>query len=133
MAVRGRKVDIDPEELERLCQMQASGQEIADFYGITIRTLERRRHDPVFAEAMQRGRAKGKLTVRRHQFRMLEQGNASMGIWLGKQYLGQGEQPVVEIDARSIVVLARGSDPAANSLDEGPPILEVEATPIPTD
>jgi hypothetical protein len=127
MAVRGRKFDIDPEELERLCQMQATDEEIADFYGISTRTLERRRQEPVFAEAMQRGRAKGKLTVRRHQFRMLEQGNATMGIWLGKQYLGQGDQPFIEVINNSIVVLAcDGSQPV--ELDG--PVIDIEAREV---
>jgi len=92
MAIRGRKVDISLEEVEKLCMMQATDEEIAGFFGVTTRTIERRRQDPDFAAAMQRGRAKGKLTVRRHQFRMLEDGNATMGIWLGKQILGQAEQ-----------------------------------------
>jgi hypothetical protein len=91
MAVRGRKVDIDLEELEKLCMMQATDEELAGFFGVTTRTIERRRQDPQIAAIMERGKAKGKLTVRRHQFRILEQGNASMGIWLGKQVLGQSE------------------------------------------
>jgi hypothetical protein len=129
MAVRGRKVEIDLEELEKLCLMQASDGEIADFYGISIRTLERRRQDPVFAEVMSRGRAKGKLTVRRHQFRMLEEGNASMGIWLGKQYLGQCEQPAVEITMRSVIVIARPGSQQADELPD-PSVLDIEAMPL---
>jgi len=42
-----------------------------------------------FAEAMERGRAKGRISVRRHQMKLLEAGNATMAVWLGKQLLGQ--------------------------------------------
>jgi len=42
-----------------------------------------------FAEAMERGRAKGRISVRRHQMKLLEAGNATMSVWLGKQLLGQ--------------------------------------------
>ena len=91
MAVRGKKVDIDLAELEKLCMMQATDEELAGFFGVTTRTIERRRQDPQIAAVMERGKAKGRLSVRRHQFRILEDGNATMGIWLGKQILGQSE------------------------------------------
>jgi hypothetical protein len=91
MAVRGRKVHIDLEELEKLCMMHATDEELAGFFGVTTRTIERRRQKPEIALVMERGKAKGKLTVRRQQFRILEQGNATMGIWLGKQLLGQSD------------------------------------------
>lgn len=41
---------------------------------------------------MERGKAKGRLSVRRLQMKLLERGNATMGVWLGKQLLGQVDQ-----------------------------------------
>ena len=38
---------------------------------------------------MERGKAKGRISVRRAQMRLLEAGNATMGVWLGKQLIGQ--------------------------------------------
>ena len=38
---------------------------------------------------MKRGRAKGRISVRRSQMKLLEAGNSAMCIWLGKQLLGQ--------------------------------------------
>src|SRR5262249_9066140 len=76
-------------ELEKLCALQCTDQEMADFLGVSVRTIERRRKDPEFAEVMARGKARGRMSIRRAQMKMLEQGNATMGIWLGKQYLGQ--------------------------------------------
>lgn len=45
--------------------------------------------DEGWAGSEWRGRHKGRLSVRREQFKLLQAGNATMGIWLGKQLLGQ--------------------------------------------
>ena len=86
----GRKpVEIDLVELEKLCSLQCTDIEIAAWFNISVRTIESRRKQPSFAEAMERGKARGRISVRRNQMRLLEAGNATMGIWLGKQLLGQ--------------------------------------------
>ena len=86
----GRKpVRIDLIELEKLCSLHCTDQEIAGWFGVCTRTIEARRKRPEYALAMQRGRAKGRISVRRAQMRMLESGNGTMGVWLGKQFLGQ--------------------------------------------
>ena len=41
---------------------------------------------------MDRGKAKGRISVRRQQMKLREAGNATMGIWLGKQILGQTDE-----------------------------------------
>src|SRR5215470_13595996 len=69
--------------------MQATDEEIAAWFGVNRKTIERRRKVPKFAELMERGKAKGRISVRRMQMKLLEQGNATMGVWLGKQILGQ--------------------------------------------
>ena len=86
----GRKVvEIDVVELEKLCSLQCTYEEIAAWFNVSVRTIESRRKQPKFAEAMDRGKARGRISVRRAQMRLLEAGNATMGIWLGKQLLGQ--------------------------------------------
>ena len=86
----GRKlVKIDLEQLEKLCGLQCTDAEIAAWFHVSTRTLENRRKHRTFAEAMERGRAKGRISVRRHQMKLLEAGNATMAVWLGKQLLGQ--------------------------------------------
>ena len=87
-----RRSDIDLVELEKLCQLSCTDEEIAAWFGTSTRTIERRRLEPKFAEIMARGKAKGRISVRRMQMKLLEQGNATMGIWLGKQLLGQKDQ-----------------------------------------
>jgi len=97
----GRKpAKIDLIELEKLCSLQATDEELASFFGVSVRTVENRRKQPKFAEAMNRGRAKGRISVRRAQMKLLESGSASMGIWLGKQLLGQSDLQKVETTGR---------------------------------
>src|ERR1700716_4100420 len=107
MAKRGARVEIDLTELERLCAIQATDQEIAAWFGVTTRTIERRRTEAKFAAIMERGKAKGRISVRRMQMKLLEQGNATMGIWLGKQLLGQTDQVTHEVygELRTVIVM----------------------------
>ena len=94
----GRKpVHIDLVELEKLCSIQCTDEEIAAFFGVTSRTIANKRRKPEYAEAMKRGKAKGCVSVRRAQFRLIEKGNAQMAIWLGKQMLGQRDVTPIEL------------------------------------
>jgi hypothetical protein len=87
---RGRRpVYIDLEDLEKLSALQCTDEEIAGWFEVSTRTIENRRKKPEFATVMERGRARGRVSVRRAQMKMLEGGNGTMGIWLGKQILGQ--------------------------------------------
>jgi hypothetical protein len=92
MAQSRKTVPIDLVELERLSALQCTNEEIAFWFGVTTRTIERRREDPKLAEVMERGKAKGPISVRRMQMKLLEQGNATFGMWLGKQILGQTDE-----------------------------------------
>ncbi len=94
----GRKpVEIDLEQLEKLASLQCTDQELAAFFRCTTRTIEKRRKEPAFKEALDRGKAMGQISVRRAQMRLLDSGNATIGIWLGKQLLGQRDVTPVEL------------------------------------
>src|SRR5258707_2816912 len=92
MAIRGTTAKIDLAELEKLCGLQCTDPEIAAWFNVTTRTIDRRRKKRAFAEVMDRGKAKGRISVRRMQMKLLEQGNATMGVWLGKNILGQVDE-----------------------------------------
>jgi hypothetical protein len=98
MAQRGVRAKIDLGELEKLCAMQATDEEIGAFFGVSARTILRRKRAKKFAAIMERGRAKGRISVRRAQMKMLDAGNATMGVWLGKQLLGQTDQVWHEVN-----------------------------------
>ena len=82
------KSEIDLDELEKLCAMQCTDQEIASILGVSTRTIERRRKVQHFREAMERGKAKGRVSVRRNLFRLATAGNLGANIFLAKNLLG---------------------------------------------
>jgi len=85
----GRKsARIDLGELEKLCALQCTDEDLAAFFGVTVRTIEGRRQKPAFAAAMESGRAKGRLSVRRSLFAQAANGNTAASIFLAKNLLG---------------------------------------------
>jgi hypothetical protein len=105
MAQRGTTAHIDLVELEKLCSLQCTDEEIAAWFKVTTRTIERRRKVQAFRDVMERGKAKGRISVRRMQMKMLEEGNATMGVWLGKQLLGQTDQLQYQVNAPQNIIL----------------------------
>ena len=75
-------------ELEKLCTMQCTDEEVAAFFGVSTRTVERRRQVKQFGEIMDRSRAKGRISVRRALFRLAAAGNVAAAIFLSKNLLG---------------------------------------------
>jgi len=90
---RGRpKAEIDLRQLERLCELQCTHEELATFFRVSTKTIERLAATPEGREAIDRGAALGRISLRRQQFKLAREGSAVMNIWLGKQYLGQRDK-----------------------------------------
>ena len=110
----GRKpVQIDLDELSKLCALQCTHEEIAAWFHCSVRSVENYAKKPEYAQVMARGRAKGRISVRRAQMKLLEAGNATMGVWLGKQLLGQRDVTPVElsgVDGRPIQITLEAID-----------------------
>lgn len=90
------KKEIDRESFEKLCGLQCTEEEICSFLNVTDKTLTnwcRKTYKKSFSEVFKIKRGTGKIALRRSQFRLAET-NATMAIWLGKQYLGQSDNPV---------------------------------------
>jgi len=83
---------IDPAELEKLCAMQCTDEEIAAFFGVSTRTVERRRKVQRFSDVMEQARAKGRVSVRRNLFRLANNGNVAAAIFLAKNLLGYRDE-----------------------------------------
>jgi hypothetical protein len=95
--VNGRlRARIDLGELERLCQLSPTDEELAAVLGVSKKTIQRRKTETKFAEAMELGKAKGTLSLRRTQMKLASEGNVTMLIWLGKQLLGQKDHQAME-------------------------------------
>jgi len=83
-------IKIDHAQVERLASIQCTDQEIAAVLGVSVDTLARRKvNDPEFWEFLQRGKAKGRVALRRLQWQRAEAGSDVMLIFLSKQLLGQ--------------------------------------------
>ena len=114
---RPRK-EIGEEEFVKLCGLQCSLEEIASFFDCSEDTIERwckRTFNEGFAEVYAKKKGLGKISLRRAQFRLAEK-NAAMAIWLGKQYLGQREDPIAE-DPASFEKIYEILDGVPNAID----------------
>ena len=84
---------IDIEQVKTLASIQCTYEEIAAVMKLKKRQfIDRVKADPELRAAIDEGWASGRASFRRLQVKLLEAGNATMGIWLGKQYLGQRDQ-----------------------------------------
>lgn len=82
------KAKIDLVELEKLYGMQCTDEEVAAFFGLSTRTLARRKEVKKFADVINRAKAKGRVSVRRALFRLATSGNIAASIFLAKNLLG---------------------------------------------
>lgn len=84
-------------QFEGLCRIQCTEEEICGVLNCDDATLCRwckTVYGRTFADVYKEKRQNGKASLRRRQFKIAET-NATMSIWLGKQYLGQSDSPVV--------------------------------------
>ena len=101
----GRPAIVKVEEVEKLCAMQCTQAEIADFFGVSKQAIEKRiadsetlypftldsgeRVELTFREIMDLGYSKGKISQRRALLQAVQAGNVTAMIWFAKQYMGQ--------------------------------------------
>lgn len=86
------KKEIDYEVVEKLASIMCTQEEIENYLGISVRTLQR---DEEFCRIYKKGLDNARSSLRRMQFKQAET-NPTMAIWLGKQYLGQRDKQEVE-------------------------------------
>ena len=85
---RDKKV-IPPEEVYKLAQIGCKDNEIASWFDVDDNTL--RYH---FQRELTKGREALKQSLRKAQLHAALNGNAVMLIWLGKNILGQSDNPM---------------------------------------
>jgi hypothetical protein len=88
------KAVINVTELEKLASLHCTYEEVAGWFGVTKQTvINRMKSDDDFRNAWERGQSKGKIGLRRIQWRIAEQGNSNMAIFLGRVHLNQRDKP----------------------------------------
>ena len=85
---RPRK-EIDYELIAKLAEIQCTEEEIASILDVSVRTLQR---DKEFCRVFQTKKKSGKSSLRRMQWKKAEEGDRTLLIWMGKQYLGQSDR-----------------------------------------
>lgn len=101
-------VPIDKDQFEKLCAIQATEEEIAGWFKCSEETIRRwckKTYKQQFCEVYKRLSANGKISLRRTQFKIAEQGNATMAIWLGKQLLGQRDKQEMALETEKDFVI----------------------------
>ena len=89
---RPRK-EIDWDNFEKLCHMQASLLEMCEFLGVTHKTLEKRvkeHYGESFSQVFAKKRTGGLISLRRNLIKLSEK-NAAVAIFLAKNWLGMAD------------------------------------------
>jgi DNA-binding CsgD family transcriptional regulator len=85
---RGKKpLELDAESIMKLARIGCTTEEIALVLGCSKDTIERH-----YMDALQKGRAQRRMSLRHRQYQKALKGDTGMMIWLGKQDLGQKER-----------------------------------------
>jgi hypothetical protein len=122
MAKMGRpRKEIDQKIFENLCGIQCTEAEICSVFDCCEDTLNawcKRTYGETFSDTYKKKRQLGKPSLRRMQWELAKK-NASMAIFLGKQYLGQSDQGgiVIEKDIRQEDALSASLKKIAEGLD----------------
>ena len=107
------EIPIDKKTFEKLCMLQCTKKEIADFFDCSDDTITNwclknyvdEDGNPMnFSDTYEKKSAGGKISLRRMQWKSAENGNVSMQIFLGKQYLGQKDEKSFEISNVPMIV-----------------------------
>lgn len=85
---RDKKI-IPPDDVFKLAAIGCKNQEIANWFGIDENTLTYN-----FSVELLKGKEQLKQSLRRAQIKLALSGNATMLIFLGKNLLGQSDNPV---------------------------------------
>lgn len=89
------RIEIDLTQVEKMCALRCTADEIAGFLGVSMDALIARIKEAGykgFPDFFKSHSASGNVSLRRWQWEKAKKGNVTMLIWLGKQYLGQSDK-----------------------------------------
>ena len=87
---------IDWQKVDQMCAMHCTGEEQAAILNVDYDTLNaacKRDHECGFSEYFKQKSSNGKMSLRRKQYTTAMNGNTTMLVWLGKNWLGQKDTP----------------------------------------
>jgi AraC-like DNA-binding protein len=92
-----RKRVVNPEDVYKLAQMGSTDREIANWFSMHENTL---RYN--FKEILDKARTELCQSIRMAQIKLALNGNAVMLIWLGKNLLGQSDNPMASQEHQAL-------------------------------
>jgi predicted DNA-binding protein (UPF0251 family) len=120
---------IDLETIKLLASIQCTQEEMAAAMKLQRRAfINRINADPNLREIIEDGLANGRMSVRRQQFKLMQDGNVTMAIWLGKQYLNQRDQPLPDMIDKPDGMMQE----LANAIRQSPHADQSDITATPT-
>lgn len=95
--------------LEGLGRIQATTKEAAAALDVSeVTFIDFLKREQIAKDTFEKGKADGRVSLRRAQFALALEGNATMQVWLGKNLLGQKDKSEIEHSAsRSFVDLLK--------------------------
>lgn len=99
------KKNIDKAKFEEMCADQCTEVEIAGAFGVSTDTINnwcKATYGLTFSEVFAKKRQVGFVSLRHAQFEMAKK-NVVMAIFLGKNYLGQSDNPEPKMDENTEV------------------------------
>ena len=89
------KIELDEDLLLKLATIHGTMKEMVDIMGCSEDTLKNN-----FSGIIDKGKAQGKMRLRRKQMEVALEGNPTMLIFLGKAMLGQSDNPLNSEDKK---------------------------------
>lgn len=119
--IKQAQVKIDQKQFENLCAIQCTREEILSIFGVSRDTLLRWCKDVYgtdFETIFKEKKQYGKASLRRRQWNLAEK-NVSMAIFLGKNMLGQSDNPeqINSSDTETYSVVIPAKDIASHFVD----------------
>jgi hypothetical protein len=105
MAYR-KPIAIDLDEVARLAGLGLYEKQICEALGISVRTLERRKHNGDFQAALARGKSKAIAQVSNALFELCKEGNVTAIIWYEKTRAGFSDHLTLSGDAENPLMVA---------------------------
>jgi len=118
------KKEIDWVQFEQLCGLKCTQSEIASMLRINVDTLcdrARERYEEDYSEVYKKYAESGNCSLRRNQF-VLSKKNATMAIFLGKQWLGQRDPEPIQPNNKEIKLTV--------NYEGNPPKISAETVPV---
>ena len=102
---------IDYDQVAKDAARQYTEYEIAQDLGLTDDGFRKRKaRDKKLRDALDKGRAGGRTSLRRYQWKGAQEGNTTMLIWMGKQYLGQRDKAELDRNDNVTVTIIKPGD-----------------------